>query len=136
MTLCEAADDHAAVVVIVHPDGHLVLGISRYDDVWDWNLPGGGAEPKLDADVEDTARREGFEETGVEVGELIPIQRRRSATHCTTTFYAASVDRWPEVLRSEPFEGYVAWVEPKVLLAPTSRYREETAEALEIVGLL
>lgn len=132
MKLCDVAADHAAVVLLVHPKGRRILAISRDLDVWDWGLPGGGAELGVDRTIEDTARRELREETGVEAGVLVPLHQGRTGTHCTTTFLARSVAAWPEVLRSEPFEGYVAWVEPHVLLAPTSRYRDHTEYILDL----
>lgn len=136
MRLCDASDHHAGLVVVVHPDEKRILAISRDENVWDWGFPGGGAESDVDDDVEDTARRELFEETGVDAGVLIPIHRRQSDTHCTTTFMAETIYSWPAVLRSDPFEGYVAWVETQILLAPTSRYREHTTEILQLMGLI
>jgi 8-oxo-dGTP pyrophosphatase MutT (NUDIX family) len=130
--LCDVAEDHAAIVLLVHPNGRRILAISRDHDTTDWGLPGGGAEPTVDCTIEDTARRELREETGVEAGILVPFHRERSGTHCTTTFWAQTVKRWPKVLRSRPFEGYVAWVSPQVLLAPTSRYREHTEYVLDL----
>lgn len=132
MRLCDVAADHAAVVILVHPTGRRILAISRGSDVRDWGLPGGCAEPGVDRTIEDTARRELREETGVEADELVPIHRERSGTHCTTTFWARTVAHWPKVMQSKPFEGYVSWVKPSVLLAPTSRYREYVGRVLDM----
>jgi ADP-ribose pyrophosphatase YjhB (NUDIX family) len=53
-------------VLVVDADRRILL-IERAD-TGDWGLPGGLADPG--ESLEDTARREVFEETGVEVGEL------------------------------------------------------------------
>lgn len=135
MRACEDLRGHAALVMLVHPDGR-VLAISRGDDVWDWGLPGGNAESHLDCTIADTAFRELEEETGVVAGELSLLYRATSGTRCVTTFVADIVDEWPAILRSEPFEGYVAWVDPDVLVAPTSRYRNHARMALEKAGVL
>jgi 8-oxo-dGTP pyrophosphatase MutT (NUDIX family) len=132
---CQDLVSQAALVLLVHSDGQ-VLAISRGDDVWDWGIPGGHAEPDLDCTIEDTAFRELEEETGVVAGELSFLYRTPSDSRCVTTFMVEIVDEWPEVLRSEPFEGYVAWVEPEVLLAPTSQYRDHARVTLEKAGVL
>lgn len=136
MRLCDATGEHAALVVVLHPDRKRVLAISSDHDVSDWGFPGGGAEPHLDTTVEDTAYRELWEESGVVAGLLIPIDRRHSGKHCATTFLAETIRRWPERLESVPFEGHVAWVEPARLIAPTCRYRQHATEMLQLVGLI
>jgi 8-oxo-dGTP pyrophosphatase MutT (NUDIX family) len=132
---CDDLVGHAALVLVVDPDGR-VLAISRGDDVWDWGLPGGNSEADLDCTIADTAFRELEEETGVVAGELSFLYRAPSYTCCVTTFVAEIIDEWPEILRSEPFEGYVGWVEPEVLVARTSRYRNHARMVLEKTGLL
>lgn len=135
MRTCEDLAEQAALVLLIDPDGR-VLAISRGDDVWDWGFPGGTAENHLDCTIADTAFRELEEETGVVAGELSLLHRAPSGTHCVTTFVAEVVDEWPAVLRSEPFEGYVAWVKPDVLVATTCRYRKHARVILEKAGLM
>lgn len=135
MRACDDLVGQSALVLLVHPDGR-VLAISRGDDVWDWGLPGGRAEAHLDCTIADTAFRELEEETGVVAGELSFLHRSASDTHSVTTFVAEDIDEWPAILRSEPFEGYVAWVEPEVLVAPTSQYRAHARVVLEKARVL
>lgn len=124
----------AALVVLPRDDGK-VLAISREHDVTDWGFPGGTAEPE-DLTPEHTALRELWEETGVVAGVLTPVYQDGSGRYLVTTFLAEDVERWPDELRSSPWEGYVAWVSPSRLVLPTCRYRAHAAEVLRVVGLL
>jgi len=132
---CEELAGRAAVVVVLNQDGY-VLAISRGGDVWDWGFPGGHAEPLQDCTIADAAFRELEEETGVVAGELELLGEGRSGSCVVTTYLAEVVDEWPQVLRSEPFEGYVGWVRPEALVAPTCRYRVHAREILVNLGLL
>src|SRR5437588_9746391 len=69
----------ALAVLLVHPSG-------AYNRHAPWSIPKG--EPgKEETDLEGTARRETLEETGVTVGELVPLghadyRRSRKRIHC------------------------------------------------------
>lgn len=125
----------AALVLLSNPEGR-VLAISRGDDVWDWGFPGGTAEPGIDQGIADTAFRELQEETGVVAAELRVLVREQCGTHFVTIFEAREIAVWPKVLRSDPFEGYVAWVKPQTLVAPTCRYRNQARKVLKKARLL
>lgn len=56
-----------SVVLIVNEDGHILLQHRKYPK-GSWGIPGGLME--LEESTEDTARREVFEETKLEIGEL------------------------------------------------------------------
>lgn len=123
-----------AALVVIEVDGR-VLAISRDSDVWDWGFPGGTAEPGVDCTIADTAFRELEEETGVVAKTLELLHRERSGSHLVTTFLATRIERWPAVLRSEPFEGYVNLVDPSALVAPTCRYRNHARIVLGKAGI-
>lgn len=55
-----------ALVVIADEGGQIML--TRRVDTGEWSLPGGHMEPG--ESIEDTARREALEETGLVIGEL------------------------------------------------------------------
>lgn len=124
----------AALVIVTRGDGQ-VLAISRGDNLDDWGLPGGTADPE-DQSLAHTAARELHEETGVVATELALVDGRVVGTHFVATFFAEEVEGWPDVLRSVPFEGYVNFVDPETLVAPTCRYREYAQTVLSKVGIL
>lgn len=128
-------EQQAALVICVNPLRR-VLAISRDHDTRDWGLPGGTAEPSVDVTIADTAFRELEEETGVVADEISFLHAGRSGTHFVTTFVAESVACWPAKLRSIPFEGYVRWVNPRVLVGPTCRFRNHARTVLGQAGLL
>lgn len=70
--------------VVIHPDDpHLFLALKRADDdnsrPGDWDLPGGNVNP---GELHDQAMiREIHEETGLDVGELHPVQVATSMNH-------------------------------------------------------
>ena len=58
-----------AQVVLINQDG-LFLGVSRKDNHYDFGLPGGKMEPIDDNDPTNTAIREVYEETGLDIYNL------------------------------------------------------------------
>lgn len=124
---------HAAFCVVRR--GGRVLAISRGHDVFDWGLPGG----KLEAgeSFEQGAARELREETGVEthLGALRQVMHLRRESGEVAFFEVRSCEV-PDDLRSEPFEGHVAWLRPHDLLGPGCRYRVHAAVILARLGAL
>lgn len=127
---------------VIVPMRGCILGISRGHDTGDWTLPGG----KLDVlpsgrleRFEEAAVRELREETGVVVHEeqLEPTLRGPTRSGGEHVIYLARGCFWlPPVLISEPFEGYVKWLPPSALLAPTCTYRDSNRRALRRAELL
>jgi len=67
-------------VLLVHPSG-------PYNRKAPWSIPKG--EPGEETDLEETARRETLEETGVTAGPLVPLghmdyRKSRKRVHCFT----------------------------------------------------
>lgn len=96
-----------AVVILLTDDKGRILTVSNGPDV---NLPGGHVEPG--EDLEDAARRELWEETGIIASWLIPIFRSKSRTMMATTF---KVMEYRGNLRSS-HEGQAGWSTPSQLL--------------------
>jgi hypothetical protein len=68
--------------------------------------------------------------------ELRLLHEERSGGHLVTTFMATQIHAWPAVLRSDPFEGYVNFVDPKTLVGPTCRYGKHAKKVLTKAGIL
>jgi len=121
--------------VLVIRDG-LVLAVSRGLDTSDWGMPGGhvdGGETLREA-----ASRELREETGVRVGlnaQLVPLMTARSQNHITSTYHVDGRLVWPSVLRSEPFEGYVAFKKPQELCTPQCSFAPYHADLFRHLGI-
>ena len=125
-----------AVSTIVYRRG-LVLAISRGTNTSDWNIPGGKVDPG--EGLADAAARELYEETGVLVPyrrQLEPIYEHKVHTHVCTCFWVSGELLFPEVMGSNPFEGYVAWARPEDLLTEKSRFHRHTREAFRAAGIV
>ena len=102
-----------AVCSFIINDEGLVLAVSRKENHSIFGLPGGKVEVS-DLTIEDAAKRELIEETGVLASGGVPIctSLLNKKTYLTTTFI------WNKLL-SEPKqiegEGLVAWVSPDVM---------------------
>jgi predicted NUDIX family NTP pyrophosphohydrolase len=77
-TLLFRGDSDHLEVLLVHPSG-------AYNRRSPWSIPKG--LPGEETDLEDTARRETFEETGVTAGVLVPLgdivyTKSRKRVHC------------------------------------------------------
>ncbi len=60
-------------VIILHPNQKTILLVQHsYGDTPIWHLPGGGYNPKRES-AEQAARREVFEELGIELAELTQL---------------------------------------------------------------
>lgn len=122
----------AAFVLVAVPDGR-VLGITRGRDLYDWSLPGGKVERGetfVAGAVRELAEETGVVATSMDLHEIHRFVRQGTAVVYYTADSRAVV--WPERLTSHPFEGYVALVSPRDLVANTCRFRLENALALEI----
>jgi len=125
-----------AVCTIVYRRG-LVLAISRGTNTSDWNVPGGKVDPG--EDLADAAARELYEETGVLVQrrhQLEPVYESRVHTHVCTCFWVSGELLFPEIMGSNPFEGYVAWARPEDLLTEKSRFHRYNREAFRAAGIV
>lgn len=132
----ETEPRQAALSLVTRPHDGRVLAISRGRDTRDWGIPGGSMEPGETPEL--TARRELFEETGVEAGPAAQAECVYSAksrrSHAFVFVYYGNL--WvPRRLYSEPFEGFVEWLDPFDLLAPGCTYREFTSRLFSAVGI-
>jgi ADP-ribose pyrophosphatase YjhB (NUDIX family) len=122
-----------AVCCLLMNQDNKILAISRGEDRESWGLPGGKVENNESLHV--AVVRETFEETGIVIADPQSVYTAfvpgRSNFICTT--FIASVAHMPEVLKSEPFEGYVEWVSPQVLMQePYAKYNTALFEHLNI----
>lgn len=66
-------------VIIQHPESEKILLVQHsYGNLDIWHLPGGGYNPKRES-VVDAARREVFEELGIELTELAYLTRYKTS---------------------------------------------------------
>jgi predicted NUDIX family NTP pyrophosphohydrolase len=115
-TLLYRKSSQGIEVLLVHPSGN-------YNRRAPWSIPKGvGDENET---LEDTARRETFEETGVQAGQLFPLgfsdyQKSRKRVHCFAGI--ASDDALPRCASWEVDQArFVPIDEAKELLHPDQR---------------
>lgn len=102
----------AACVLIVAEDGK-VLAVSRKDNPNAWGLPGGKVDPG--ETEEQAAGRELQEETGLTAKKLSQVFSADDGEYMTTTF---ACEAEGEIDTTE--SGVIRWVEPAILLDPTT----------------
>jgi 8-oxo-dGTP pyrophosphatase MutT (NUDIX family) len=115
---------HAAVIVLQKPDGQ-VLSVTRGKNLDDVNFPGGNRKLR-DRSPADTARRELHEETGLVVRALQPLASWTLEGKRVAAFKGLT---WSGRLRPSS-EGQPAWVQPKRLQEPSSRFRRHNGMLL------
>lgn len=103
--------------------GNKVLAVSRGEDMSNMNMPGGTVE--LGEDPVETAKRELYEETGLEAIELFPIYSRVNNGWLVTTY---KVTKFSGSLKGS-WEGKPMWEDPEVL--KQGAYGDYFADVLE-----
>jgi 8-oxo-dGTP pyrophosphatase MutT (NUDIX family) len=111
----------SACVLLFHPDTGLVLAV---EEGVGYGLPGGKREP-TDADIEETARRELLEETGVAHAWLEELVRYRAGPHLCACFLAVG-DLTQIAIREDLG---ARWVEPEILVGEVARFPEYVTRA-------
>jgi len=121
----------SATVLLLNDRGKL-LAVSRGDDATNWGMPGGWVE-RGESPAQGAAR-ELWEETGIRVSpeHLEPVYQQGDCT----TFVPRGPMHVPPVLYSEPFEGYVAWLDPSAIACETCTFGRTNAKMLRDLGLL
>jgi len=125
--LRSAEDPRRSAVVLARDDGGRILLIRQVGGPFagHWLLPGGGLEPG--ESLEDAARREVREETGLEVDQLSPI-RRYEVRSITMPGFHLHLHMYSGRIAGEPraAEGESAWVDPRTIEPHPALARELT----------
>jgi 8-oxo-dGTP pyrophosphatase MutT (NUDIX family) len=120
--------------MVVH-GGH-VLAITRGYDMADLSLPGGKLEDG--ESFGHAAIRELWEETRVDASRsrLVPVIHRRTAEEESVSYLVVGPVRFPSIMYSDPFEGFVRWATPVEMLGSGCTYRDVNRIAFKKVGLI
>jgi 8-oxo-dGTP pyrophosphatase MutT (NUDIX family) len=124
---------HAVCFLLMNDKGE-VLAISRGNDTTAWGLPGGKVEANESLDV--AVVRETYEETGYVIAAPQSVYTAfvpGETNFVCTTFIAHVVAQAPDAPRSDPFEGEVQWVHPRVVAkGPFAEYNQALFAHLNI----
>lgn len=117
---------HAVCYLLMNEKGE-ILSISRGSDTSQWGLPGGKVEDG--EDLKAAIVREMYEETGYVIANPEPVYTAfvpGEDNFICTTFIGNVVAQASDALRSEPYEGEVAWKGREMLLrqSPFAVYNE------------
>lgn len=111
----------SAVMIVIHPDTHLILSVSRKDNFIKFGLPGGGLEPG--ESFMECAIRETLEETGIVVKKCIPVFDDEE-NRC---FYATE---WSGEINTQEI-AKVEWLPLSRLIEPNSAFPEFNTGAFQ-----
>lgn len=115
-----------AVVIYLTNSAGLVLTVSNDTEGYDVNMPGGGVEPG--EDLEEAAKRELWEETGITAQSLEKVhEAERNGKH--VTYFRAQ--EWSGKPRSSS-EGEVGWSDPEEV--KQSRYGRFFQDMLDSIS--
>jgi len=104
------------IALVFLTKGNKILAVSRGKDLLDFNIPGGHVEPG--EDLATAAKRELYEETGIEALKVVPVYSAVCGGKMVTTFRAVN---YKGKIKSSP-EGTAAWLNPEDLM--NGRYSE------------
>ncbi len=122
-----------SATVLLQNDQGQILAVSRGKDTRDWGMPGGWIEP--DEDPAQAAARELYEETGIIV-KPEDLRAIYFQAGCMTFTPDGPIQMPKGRLFSEPFEGYVDWVEPAAIACPACSFGPTNQRMLIDLGLL
>lgn len=127
-----ATDSAVALLIDRSSSVPLVLAIAREGNLFDVGFPGGKREPG-ETTVE-CARRELFEETGIEaLGEAEFVYHGFARTRFCVTYM---FNKWKGTLRGNDREGEPLWVTPRALVMESCTYKNYNRAALIKAKLL
>jgi 8-oxo-dGTP pyrophosphatase MutT (NUDIX family) len=120
-----------SVVVVVFSGPTNVLAISKNFNTRNPAFPGGDSEP-ADETPAQTAKRELFEETGIQAVELRCMEQWVGERG--QPVYAFFVPRWKGSRLLTSSEGKPYWTRPQQLLVRGATHREDARRLLEKLG--
>ena len=117
--------------MVVLSGAHNILAISRNFNTRNPGLPGGDSE-SFDDSPADTARRELYEETGIQAVELRCMDQWTGERG--QPVFAFIVPKWKGSRLRTSDEGKPFWTRPRRLLIKSAAYRDSAQRILEKLG--